>query len=124
GQAVRLFNPRDEGRLRTVSVGPFAVYDGRDDAFVPHRGVFDSLRVRVAPGELGSDVPFVKLVGQHSHYIPLDDEVTLVYAIRGGWARALATEEEEPIRERFFLGGRTTVRGFGENVIGPQGSSF
>jgi outer membrane protein insertion porin family len=114
--------PKDEGWLRTISLGPFAIYDRRDDAFVPHRGTFDSLRVKFAPSSLGSDVPFIKLVAQHSHYIPLDDDVTFVYAVRAGWARAYEGNDQLPIRERFFLGGRTTVRGFGENVIGPQGS--
>jgi outer membrane protein insertion porin family len=121
---VLLFNPRDEGRLRTVSFGPFAVYDGRDDAFVPRRGVFDSLRLRSAPSQLGSDVPFVKLTGQHSQYIPLSENVTFVYAVRGGWAWSFAKGQEVPIRERFFLGGRTTVRGFAENSIGPEGAMF
>jgi outer membrane protein assembly factor BamA len=36
---VLAFNPRDEGRLRTTSVGPYLVYEGRDDAFAPTRGV-------------------------------------------------------------------------------------
>jgi outer membrane protein insertion porin family len=121
---VLQFNPHDEGRLRTISFGPYAVYDGRDDAFVPRRGVFDSLRLRYAPAALGSDVPFVKLNGQHSQYIPLAENVTFIYAVRGGWARSLAAGEELPIRERFFLGGRTTVRGFPENEIGPVGAPF
>jgi len=121
---VLVFNPRDAGRLRTVSVGPFLVYDGRDDAFAPRRGIFDLLRLRYAPGALGSDVPFVKLLAQHSQYVPLLDGLTFVYAVRGGWAHVFESGEELPIRERFFLGGRTTVRGFGENEIGPRGSVF
>jgi outer membrane protein assembly complex protein YaeT len=119
---VLAFNPRDEGRLRTVSLGPFLVYDGRDDAFVPRRGVFDSLRLRYAPDEFGSEIPFVKLVGQHIHYVPLNGDLTLVYVLRGGWARALEQGDIVPIQDRFFLGGRTTVRGFAENSIGPTGS--
>jgi outer membrane protein insertion porin family len=119
---VLAFNPRDAGRLRTISVSPFAVYDGRDDPFVPRRGVFESMRVKVAPDELGSDVPFLKATGQHSHYVPLLDDLTFVYAVRGGWAKAYEGGEQVPIRERFFLGGRTTVRGFDENSIGPTGS--
>ncbi len=119
---VLAFNPRDAGRLRTFSLGPFAVYDGRDDAFLPHRGVFESMRFKLAPGELGSDVPFVKVLGHHSHYVPLVDDLTFVYAARGGWAHAYEGGDQVPIRERFFLGGRTTVRGFSENSIGPAGS--
>lgn len=119
---VEAFNPRDQGHLRTVGVGPFVVYDARDDAFDPRRGLFDSLRVRVAPAQFGSDVPFFKLVGQHSHYLPVNEDLTFVYVARVGWARALNSGDIVPIRERLFLGGRTTVRGFGENQIGPQGT--
>ncbi|MFQ5667383.1 MAG: outer membrane protein assembly factor BamA [Candidatus Binatia bacterium] len=121
---VLLFNPRDEGRLRTISVGPFLVYDGRDDAFVPHRGVFDSLRLRYAPAAFGSDIPFIKLLGQHSQYVPLSHDLTFVYVLRGGWAHNFQGGQQVPIRERFFLGGRSTVRGFGENAIGPEGSQI
>src|SRR5205823_3398382 len=85
---VLAFNPRDQGQLWTVSLGPFAIYDGRDDAFVPHRGVFDSLRIKYAPGSLGSGVPFIKVFGEHSHYIPVAGDLTFVYAIRAGYAFA------------------------------------
>ena len=119
---VLAFNPRDEGRLRTFSLGPFLIYDGRDDAFIPRRGVYDSLRLRLAPGELGSDVPFVKLQVQHTHYVPVVNDVIFLYSARGGWALALKSGDQIPIRERFFLGGRTTVRGFSENTIGPKGA--
>lgn len=112
--------PDDEGHFVTNSIGPFTVYDGRDDAFVPHRGVFDSVRLKFAPSQLGTDVPFVKVIGQHSQYVPLQD-LTFVYAVRAGWARAYEDGEQLNIRERFFLGGRTTVRGFSENSIGPHG---
>lgn len=119
---VIAFNPRDQGHLRTFSLGPFAVYDGRDDAFVPRRGLFDSLRMRLAPGPLGSDIPFFKLLAQHTQYVPLDDDMTFVYAGRTGWAVPFNHNDIIPIRERFFLGGRTTVRGFSENQIGPKGT--
>lgn len=121
---VANFNPRDQGRLRSISLGPFVVYDGRDDPFTPRRGVFDSVRLRIAPGELGSDIPFFKVFAQHAQYISLGDDLTVVYVARGGWARAYQKSSVVPIRERFFLGGRTTVRGFSENQIGPQGRAF
>lgn len=119
---VLTFNPRDEGNLDTVSFGPFLVFDGRDDPFQPTRGVFDSLRVRVAPAQLGSQIPFFKVVAQHNHYWPLSEQLTFVYALRVGWARTFDDSDVLPIRERFFLGGRTTVRGFAENAIGPKGA--
>jgi len=120
---VASFNPRDQGRLRTISVGPFAVYDGRDDPFVPHRGVFDSLRLSVAPRQFGSDIPLLKIFAEHGQYVPLTDDLTFVYVLRGGWAHAYENHDIVPIRDRFFLGGRTTVRGFAENSIGPTGNA-
>jgi outer membrane protein insertion porin family len=120
---VANFNPRDQGRLQTISVGPFAVYDGRDDPFVPHRGVFDSLRLSVAPRQFGSDIPELKMFAQHAQYVPLSDVLTFVYVCRGGWAHAYENHDIVPIRDRFFLGGRQTVRGFAENSIGPTGTT-
>jgi outer membrane protein insertion porin family len=118
---VLAFNPSDQGTAWTGSLAPFAIYDARDDAFVPRRGVFDSLRIKYAPASLGSSVPFIKVVGQHTHYIPLSDALTFVYSFRGGYAFAYEGNDQVPIRERFFLGGRTTVRGFEENKVGPLG---
>lgn len=118
---ARAFNPADEGRLATGSFGPFVVYEGRDDPFMPRKGVFDSVRLRLAPAVLGSDVPLTKVQWHHSHYVPLGRSLTWLYAIRGGWTRTLQGGVV-PIRERFFLGGRSTVRGFSENSIGPLGA--
>lgn len=112
---------QDVGRLRTVSLNPILVYDGRDDAFAPSRGVFDTVRVRYGSPALGSEVHFVKLIGQHSQYVPLTKGVTWIYAARFGAAESLGGSTTIPLRERFFLGGRTSVRGFEENEIGPRG---
>ena len=118
---VQAFNPRDNGHLGAASLGPFMIYDARDDPFVPNRGIYDSVRLRVAPSGM-ADIPFVKLLGQHTQLIPLGDDLTVVYVARTGWALPFRGSDVLPIRERFFLGGRTTVRGFGENKIGPEGS--
>lgn len=118
---ARAFNPADEGQLVTSSFGPFLVFEGRDDPFMPRRGVFESLRLRIAPGALFTDEPFAKIQWHHSHYIPIGESLTFLYAVRGGWARTFSGAIV-PIRERFFLGGRSTVRGFSENSIGPLGA--
>jgi outer membrane protein insertion porin family len=118
---VLAFNPRDAGPLTTISFALYGIYDGRDDPFIPTRGIFDSFTVRWAPQQLGSDVPFVMLLGQHAQYIPLPHDMTLLYSVRAGWQKAIEAGEQVPIRYRFFVGGRTTVRGFSENSIGPTG---
>jgi len=115
-----VLTPEDEGVTHTVAVSPFLVYEGRDDPFAPREGVFESARIRYALGGL-STVHFAKLSVQHSQYIPLVDDLILAYVLRGGWARPFDDNFTVPIRERFFLGGQTTVRGFSENSVGPHG---
>jgi outer membrane protein insertion porin family len=114
--------PEDDGSLRTVAVQPFVLYDSRDDKFAPTRGFLDSLRFRYGLPGL-STIHFSKLIGQHAQFIPLVDGLTFIYSLRSGWGRALDGGDFLPIRERFFLGGRTSVRGFGENSIGPRGAN-
>lgn len=119
---VLAFNPRDEGWLDTTSFGPYLIYEGRDDPFAPTRGVFDSIRVRYAPAALDSDVPWVKIQAHHSQYLPVSSRLTFVYAVRAGWVKPMEPGTVVPLRERFFLGGRSTVRGFPENEVGPRGA--
>lgn len=111
----------DDGKFFSISLDPFLVHNALDDDFRPTRGIFESLRLRFAPSGLGTDIPLVKIVGQHSQYIPLGKYFTFVYAARFGWARTF-NGDQVPIHERFFLGGRTTVRGFSENTLGPEAS--
>lgn len=111
----------DEGPLTTVALGPFLIYDGRDNAFNPRSGIIESMRWRYALPHL-STVHFLKVNLQHTQFITLFEKVLFLYSARVGWARALdGGDKQVPIRERFFLGGRTTVRGFKENTISPEG---
>ena len=119
----RLAGVKDEGFLRTISLGPFTVWDRRDDPFNPTQGTMDSLRVRYSVPQLFSDLHYVKVVSQHTQYFPIVDGVVFVYSLRAWWAKPLDGKVSVPIRERFFLGGRTTVRGFDENALGPAGSA-
>ncbi|NNF84726.1 MAG: outer membrane protein assembly factor, partial [Deltaproteobacteria bacterium] len=61
-----------------------------------------------------------KLVGQSSWYHPVFRRNTFVVSGRAGIVRPLGDTKEVPIQKRFFLGGRTTVRGFDEDTLGPR----
>lgn len=113
---------KDVGRLRIVALNPIVLYDGRDDAFAPTRGVFESLRLRYGSPSFDSTVHFFKMILQHSQYVPLAAEVAWIYGGRFGLAEPLGASTTIPISERFFLGGRTSVRGYAENSIGPRGA--
>ncbi|MEO8603746.1 MAG: outer membrane protein assembly factor, partial [bacterium] len=113
------FRSEDEGTSWTTAVAPFLLYDGRDDPFAPTRGVFDTARFRYAlPGI--STVSFGKLNLQHSQAIPLASWLAFIYTARIGYGRTFDGEDVLPIRERFFIGGATTVRGYSENSLGPM----
>ena len=112
------FLNEDEGVSYTTALSPFLVYDGRNDPFAPTGGVFESARLRYAPPGVSS-VQFGKLNVQHSQAFPLAKWLSFIYSARVGYGRAFSGAEVLPIRERYFLGGSTTVRGFSENSLGP-----
>ncbi|MGB3399921.1 MAG: BamA/TamA family outer membrane protein, partial [Candidatus Deferrimicrobiaceae bacterium] len=55
-----------------------------------------------------------------SWYFPFFRKNSFVVSGRAGIARPFGDTPEVPIQKRFFLGGRTTVRGFKEDSLGPQ----
>jgi outer membrane protein insertion porin family len=112
----------DTGSLRTIALSPFVVYDGRDDPFAPTKGLLDSARLRYGLPTL-STVHFGKVITQHTQFFSIAKDVVFLYSLRAGIGHAFSGSDLLPIRERFFLGGRTTVRGFKENDVGPKGST-
>lgn len=112
------FRGEDEGPSWTTATSPSFLYDGRDDPFAPTRGFFDTARFRYAlPGI--SSVQFGKLNLQHSQAWPVASWLSLVASGRVAFGRAFSDATVLPIRERYFIGGATTVRGYSENSLGP-----
>jgi outer membrane protein insertion porin family len=112
------FRSEDEGPSWTTATSPSILYDGRDDPFAPTRGFFDTARFRYAlPGI--SSVQFGKLNLQHSQAWPVTPWLSLVASGRVAFGRAFSDATVLPIRERYFIGGATTVRGYSENSLGP-----
>jgi len=117
-----VLSPEDQGTSNISALRGLFVLDFRDDPFNPMRGSFHSGSGELASTYFGSEVDYVKLTGQSSWYFPLFRRYTLAVSGRAGWARAIGSTIQVPIQKRFFLGGRTTVRGFKEDSIGPKGS--
>ncbi|MBX3028034.1 outer membrane protein assembly factor BamA [bacterium] len=114
------FQGEDEGPSWTTAISPSLLYDGRDDPFAPTRGVFDTARFRYAlPGV--SNIEFGKINLQHSQAFPLAPWLSFVASGRVAFGRAFSGGTVLPIRERYFIGGATTVRGYSENSLGPTG---
>ena len=117
-----VLSPEDQGSATISAVRGLFVLDFRDDPFNPKRGSFNSGSVEFASSFLGSEVDYYKVTGQSSWYFPVFRRNTFVVSGRAGIVRPLGSTIEVPIQKRFFLGGRTTVRGFKEESLGPRGA--
>jgi outer membrane protein insertion porin family len=115
-----VLSKEDTGTLDISSITPSIAYDTRDDPFDPGRGIFTGLSAKVATGALLSETDFIKGSAYVSGYKrPFRWLVTAV-SIRGGAAEGFADTEELPLVERFFLGGRNSVRGYDHDELGPK----
>jgi outer membrane protein insertion porin family len=115
-----VLSPEDQGSANIAAVRGLFVLDFRDDPFNPRRGSLNSGSAELASFFFGSEVDYYKLAGQTSWYFPVFRKNTFVVSGRGGYIRPLRDTVEVPIQKRFFLGGRTTVRGFEEESLGPR----
>ena len=116
--------PFDVGQRWTFKTGPIVAWDWRDNPLNPSRGIYTSVRAAYAfgsarPNTTTAYMPFVftKFEGNITGYVPLFGPVMALSA-RAGTIN-LATGQV-PIDERFFLGGRDTMRGYVESAIVPQ----
>lgn len=89
----------------------------RDNLFDPTRGW--STRGYSEYAGFGGDSEFLRLRGSTAIYrpLPLRGVLALRAEVGGLWPQAGATGL--PDHERFRLGGATTVRGYGEDQVGP-----
>ncbi|OIP33869.1 MAG: outer membrane protein assembly factor BamA [Deltaproteobacteria bacterium CG2_30_66_27] len=115
-----VLSPEDQGYATIAAVRALAALDFRDNPFNPKKGALLSGSAEVATLPLGSSVDYWKLSGQSSFYFAVLRHSTIVLSGRAGTARAFGGTQEVPIQKRFFLGGRTTVRGFKEDTLGAK----
>jgi outer membrane protein insertion porin family len=116
-----IISPEDQGRANIGSVRGLMVLDFRDDPFNPKRGMYASGVGELASKLFGSQVDYWSLTGQASYYLPVFRRNSLALSARAGVVLPYRITPEVPIQKRFFAGGRTTVRGFKQDMLGPIG---
>lgn len=122
--------------------------DFRESPYVNPRGWLVNNTVEVATKALGSDIEFVRGTMGVGYYLPFGPkpltpgvaeaeqttgtplqrwfrQSSIAFGARAGIIHSLTTNGAEeatalPIDERFFNGGATTVRSFGERDLGPH----
>jgi translocation and assembly module TamA len=95
--------------------------DRSDDPLDPRRGW--RIGARVEPTLLTGDgtLPYLKVQGQVSGYVPLGREERTVLAARAKLGSILnGSVSEIPAPQRFYSGGGGSVRGFGYQEVGPR----
>jgi outer membrane protein insertion porin family len=103
-------------RVNLAALSTATVLDRRDDPINPLRGTFSSVSYEHAALSLGSDVSNRKLLVQQYVFLPFRK---LVFATRLQAGVAWGRDALLP-NDRFTAGGATTVRGYGEDSLGPR----
>ncbi|HZR46659.1 MAG TPA: BamA/TamA family outer membrane protein, partial [Candidatus Manganitrophaceae bacterium] len=116
-----LQTPQDIGRVQIASLNPSIIRDTRDDPFNPRAGSVNSITIRDAAQILGSEAQFVKVTAQSSWYQALSSKWVLAVSARAGIAERFGQTQIIPLSERFFVGGRSTVRGYAQDKLGIRG---
>lgn len=116
-----ILSKEDTGTLGISSISPSLVYDGRDDPFDPTKGSLHSIVVKLAHPVFLSEVGFIKTTFKSAWYLPLHRRVVYAFSLSGGAAFSFEQTQDLPLIERYFLGGRTTVRGYEQDMLGPKG---
>lgn len=120
-------------RTRWLSSVDVALSRNRTDVlFDPTRGYRFSAEVEHGSKITGSDYFFNRIQGELSAYRAMGSNTVLAVRFRGGWVRPIgrgidvsggaastARDVTHPLK-RMYAGGPTTVRGYGQNLLGPK----
>ncbi len=98
--------------------GGFA-FDNRDNELNPHSGAILTLSAEHASIAYGSEIDYLKLGADFTRHIPVAKSVTLSGRVHAQTVIDTEDTTEIPIFKRLFLGGGTSVRGYGFQKLGP-----
>ncbi|MCX8031391.1 MAG: outer membrane protein assembly factor BamA [Thermodesulfovibrionales bacterium] len=117
-----ILSREDTGTLIISGVRLALIYDSRDNPFEPSEGFLAGASFKVASSIFFSQTDFLKMMFYANKYTKIAEKLVFAFSIKGGIAKGFNKTLEIPIVERFFLGGRTTVRGYAEDTLGPKGA--
>jgi outer membrane protein assembly factor BamA len=116
-----------QGLTWLFSVQPRVSFDLRDNTARPTQGIYAEVSADFSHSIGNADTVFrsdthinlIKLQGTLSGYVPLWDMV-LALSATAGQVFPLDSESVTIAPKRFYLGGGTSMRGYGENEMIPQ----
>ncbi len=119
-----ILTPEDTGKIEVATINPSLIIDRRDDPFNPSNGYLFSITFREAAKVIGSRPQFAKITVQESHFFSPSGKLVIALSVRGGVAWNFGESNEVPIFERYFAGGRSTIRGYDQDKVGIPGKTI
>jgi outer membrane protein insertion porin family len=116
----------DTGDVRLSFLSFTLGLDHRDNPLIPTSGYNLGTEMRLASAALGSEADYFSVLTRASWLEPIalnELRFGLASALRIGAAFPFSDTDNIPISQRYYLGGRTTIRGFRENSLGPRGAN-
>ncbi|HLB01746.1 MAG TPA: outer membrane protein assembly factor BamA, partial [Nitrospiria bacterium] len=123
-QVAAQLTSEDLQRITVGSFSPSLIRDSRDDPFNPTSGSVNGIIIKDGAKILGSEVQFVKMTLQSSWYRSMSKWLVLAISGRAGVAQKFGETEVLHCSERFFLGGRSTIRGYARDTVGVLGQTL
>jgi outer membrane protein assembly complex protein YaeT len=107
-----------QGRGTRAALNVSLEHDATDALLDPRRGYALSAAFDHARAYLGGTFAYDEIVGEARGYLPIGER--LVIAVRGrAGTLAGATDTDVPFSERYFLGGSSSLRGWGRYEVAP-----
>jgi len=95
--------------------------DTRDNINNPRKGFYGVASCEYAGGPFEGDKDFVKYELSNFKFFPIGEKSVFEMDGRLGLVEAFDDSEKVPVYERFYAGGATTIRGYKERRVGPEG---
>lgn len=105
--------------ITVATTGPDFYIDNRDNPFLPTTGNYFSANIKYSSKDLGSSdlIKFLKSEFDYRTYWDISKQKKIIWAnaIRGGYIKNMHPNPNSgiPFSKSFFLGGQSTIRGFG-----------
>ncbi|MCB1153711.1 BamA/TamA family outer membrane protein [bacterium] len=115
------------GEIQIATLTPQVIRDSRDNPFNPATGKVYMAALEWGSPPLLSQIAYLKSTGQVSWYEPAfrwwgaTNGPVLAFNVKASHLQELRDTDTVPINRRLYLGGSTTIRGFGQDEISPVG---
>jgi outer membrane protein insertion porin family len=114
----------DEGNVKLSYLSSTITLDKRDNPLNPLSGYSLTFDARFSDDALLSDAQYWGTGLRATNIIPItfgENTFAIAQSLRGAISQTFGGDEFVPISQRYYLGGRNSIRGYQENSLGPRG---